>query len=50
MAEVKWKCKGKRIEKLKEFSYLGYKLQQNGGQEVHVRERVRKAMTVIRQV
>jgi len=26
MKEVKWRWKGKRIEEVKEFTYLGYKL------------------------
>jgi len=30
MREVKWRWKGKKIE-VKEFTYLGYRLQRNGG-------------------
>jgi len=32
-----------KIEEVKEFNYLGYRLQKNGGQETHVKERIRKA-------
>lgn len=32
------------------MSYLGYKLKSNGGQEAHVRERVKKVMEVMSQV
>lgn len=50
MKKVKWRWKGKEMEEVKEFTYLGYKMKKNGGQEAHVKERVRKAGTVIRQV
>lgn len=50
MKKVEWRWKGKRIEEVKEFAYLGYKLQRNGGQEAQVKDRVRKAGAVIRQV
>ncbi|XP_011883922.1 PREDICTED: golgin subfamily A member 6-like protein 22, partial [Vollenhovia emeryi] len=48
--EIDWRWKGERIEEVKEFGYLGYKLQRNGGQEAQVRERVRRAATAMRQV
>lgn len=35
------------IEEVKEFKYLGYVLQQNGGQKAHIKDRV---VTVMRQV
>lgn len=35
---------------MKEFSYLGYKIQRNGGQEAQIRERARKATAVMGQV
>lgn len=35
---------------MKEFTYLRYRLQKKGGQEVHVRERAKKAAAVLRQV
>lgn len=48
--KVIWRWKGKVIEEVKEFTYLGYNIQKNGGQERHVRERVRKAAAVMGQV
>ena len=35
---------------MREFKYLGYTLMGNGGQEAHIRERVRKAAAVMGQV
>lgn len=32
-----WRWWGKVIEKVREFKYLGYVMQRNGGQEAHVR-------------
>lgn len=40
---------GREVEEVREFRYLGYTLQRNGGQEVHVKERVRKAAAVMEQ-
>lgn len=40
--------KGKKIEEVKEFAYLGYTLQRNGGQEVQVRDRVKRTAAVMR--
>lgn len=37
-SKIKWEWKGRELEKIKEVSYLGYKLKRNGGQEAHVRE------------
>ena len=45
--EIKWR--GKRIE-VKEFKYLGYFFNRKGGQEAHIRDSVRKAAAVMRQV
>ncbi|XP_067212233.1 golgin subfamily A member 6-like protein 6 [Linepithema humile] len=42
-----WRWKGKTIEEVKEFRYLGYIIQRNGGQGAQIRERVRKATTVM---
>jgi len=42
--------KGIKIEEVKEFTYLGYRLQKNGGQEVQWREiekKVKKALKVV---
>lgn len=50
MTEVKWRWKRKRIEQVREFFYLGYRMQRNGGQDSHVREGVRKAGALVRQI
>src|SRR5580765_4995962 len=47
--KVDWRWKGRKLEEMKEFKYLGYTLQKNGGQEAHVRERGRRA-AVMREV
>jgi len=38
------------LEEVKEFNYLGYKIQRNGGQKAHIKEKVRKAAVAMRQV
>lgn len=38
------------MEEVKEFKYLGYVFQRNKGREAHIRNRVRKAAAVMRQV
>lgn len=43
-----WKWKGKKIEEVKEFIYLGYVMQSNGDQKAQVRDNVRKAAVAIR--
>jgi len=48
--KVDWRWKGRRIEEVKEFKYLGYTLMQNGGQEAHIRERRKKAAIIMREV
>lgn len=45
-----WRWKGKGINEVKKFCYLGYTLQRNGRQEAHIRERIRKAAAVMGQV
>jgi len=40
MGMVNWRWKGREIEKVKEFKYLGYILQWNEGQKAHIRDRV----------
>ncbi|XP_025993782.2 uncharacterized protein LOC113004505 [Solenopsis invicta] len=47
---VRWKWKGRGLEEVKEFDYLGYRFQTNGGQEAHLRERIRKAASAMGQV
>lgn len=50
LGKVSWRWKGKKIEEVGEYRYLGYKLQRNGSQEGQVRERVEKAASVMGQV
>jgi len=45
-----WKWKGKKLEEVKEFRYLGYILQRNGGQEAQVKERIKRAAAVMGKV
>lgn len=48
--KVKWRWKKKVIEEVKRYTYLGYTMQRNRGQEVHIRERVKKGAAVMGQV
>lgn len=48
--KIEWCWKGEIIEEVKEFKYLGYVMMRNGGQEAHVRDRVRKAGVIMKQV
>lgn len=50
MAKKIWKWKGKTIEEVKEFKYLGYVLQRNGRQEAHIKDRVKRAAAVMGQI
>jgi len=45
-----WWWKGKKIEEVKEFTYLGYKLQKNGGQEAQVKEKARKTAMIMEEI
>lgn len=45
-----WRWKRKKIEEVKEFTYLGYRLQRNGKQEGYVRERIGRAAAIMGQV
>ena len=45
-----WRWKRKRIEEVKEFRYLGYVFKRNGGPEAQIRDRVKMAGVVMRQV
>lgn len=38
---------GGKIKEVKEFIYLGYTLQRNGGQDAQIRDRVRRAAVVM---
>ena len=40
---------GGKIQEVKEFKYLGYRFQRNGGSETHVRETMKKSMIAIMQ-
>lgn len=40
----------KKIEEVKEFSYFGYRMQRNGGQKGHVKERIRKTAAIMGQI
>lgn len=46
---MSWGRRG-RIEEMKKFGYLGYKVQKNGRQEEHERERIEMAATIMGQV
>lgn len=48
--KIDWRWKGKRIEKVKEYKYLVYILQRNGGQKVQIRDRARREAIVMREV
>lgn len=45
-----WWWKGKRIEEVREYSYLGYVLQKNDGQEAQIKDRVRRVAAIMGQV
>lgn len=38
------------MEEVKEFRYLGYILQRNGRQEVHIKERIKRGATIMGEV
>lgn len=46
----RWWWEGKEIEEVNTYRYLGYILQRNNGNEMHVKERVKKAHIVMRWV
>lgn len=48
--KINWKWKDKTIGEVRSFRYLGHFLTANGRQEAHVEERVRKRVSVLRQV
>lgn len=50
MNRVEWKWRGKEVEEVKEFKYLGYRLTRNGSQEAQIKERVEKAAMVMKAV
>lgn len=48
--KITWKWKGKEIEEVRKFKYLGYTMMANGGQKEHLREVKRKGAVVMREV
>lgn len=48
--KMKLHWKEKELEEVKEFKYLGYIVKINGGQEAHIRDRVRKGAMLLGQV
>ncbi|XP_011865993.1 PREDICTED: putative golgin subfamily A member 6-like protein 6 [Vollenhovia emeryi] len=47
---VTWKWKGKKLEEVKKYKYLGYVMMANGKCKEHLKERVRKGTAVMREV
>ena len=45
-----WWWRGKKIEEVKEFTYLGYRLQKNGRQDAQVKGKTRKAAMILGKV
>ncbi|XP_076287327.1 uncharacterized protein LOC143212411 [Lasioglossum baleicum] len=48
--KVSWRWKGKVIEEVGEYNYLGYTITRDGGQKAHVQDRLRKGAAVMGQV
>jgi len=48
--KIRLHWKGKELEEVKEFKYLGYMVKSNGSQEAHIRDRVRKGATLLGQI
>ena len=48
--KIEIKGRGRRIEEVTDFKYLGYVFKRNGGQEANMRDRVRRAAAVMRQL
>ncbi|XP_024883667.1 trichohyalin-like [Temnothorax curvispinosus] len=42
-----WRWKGRKLEEVNEFKYLGYTLKKNEGQEAHIREKRKKAARTV---
>jgi hypothetical protein len=45
--ENEWKWKGRKIEQVNEFKYLGHTFNERGTDKAHIREIVRKANKVM---
>lgn len=48
--KMKWWWKGKRIEEVKEFKYLEFMFQRNGGKKAHIKDMVRKEAGIMGQI
>lgn len=48
--KVRWRWEGREVKEEREYKYLGYIFQSNGGQERQVRNRVKRGMAVMGQV
>lgn len=48
--KIVWKWRGKEVEEVKKYKYLGYTMMANGGQKEHILERVKKGAAVMREV
>ncbi|XP_067209950.1 uncharacterized protein [Linepithema humile] len=49
MGKKVWRWRGKVMEEVEEYKYLGYTLKRNGNQEAHIRERVKRAAAIMGQ-
>lgn len=45
---IRWRWKGKTIEEVREYTYLGYRFQANEKQQSQIKERVNRAAGIIR--
>lgn len=45
-----WRWKGHKLEEVKDYNYLGYKIKKNGGQDGQVKDRAKKAAMIMGQV
>ncbi|XP_076298035.1 uncharacterized protein LOC143217535 [Lasioglossum baleicum] len=48
--KMSWRWKGKVLEEVKEYRYLGYTITRDGGQRAHVEERLRKGAAAMGQI
>ncbi|XP_036145342.1 uncharacterized protein LOC118646472 [Monomorium pharaonis] len=48
--KINWRWKGKKLEEVNRFKYLGYTLLANGKQDGHVEERVKKGSAILGQI
>jgi len=47
---VEWWWKGEKLEEVKEFKYLRYVFQKNGGREAQIKDGMRKRAAIMDQV